>query len=37
LPKDFFEQLCILGKIDKNKLDYLEIEENWGQIKGGKS
>jgi len=37
MNKDFFEDLCHLSKINVNdlKIDYLE--DNWGQVKGGKS
>jgi len=37
LPKELFEDLCILGKIDKSKLKFKELGENWGQCIGGKA
>ncbi|MBD3252409.1 hypothetical protein GF386_01630 [Candidatus Pacearchaeota archaeon] len=36
LPRDFFEDLCYLARIDKNSLKVRYIRENWGQVKGGK-
>ncbi|MFA5174000.1 MAG: hypothetical protein WC438_02355 [Candidatus Pacearchaeota archaeon] len=36
LPKDFFESLCHIAKIDMNKLRFSYLEDNWGQVKGGK-
>ena len=37
LPEDFFKDLCYLSKIKKEELDFEFIEDNWGQIKGGKT
>jgi hypothetical protein len=36
LPEGFFEDLLKISGINKNNLDYEIIEENYGQIKGGK-
>ena len=36
LPKDFFEDLCDVANFDKSELEYEEVEENWGRVKGGK-
>jgi len=36
MPKDFFDNLCYLAKIDVNKLDIKYLKDNWGQIKGGR-
>jgi len=36
MSKDFFEDLCYLAKIEPKFLDVLYIENNWGQVKGGK-
>jgi len=36
MPVDFFDSLCYLAKIDKKELDYEEIGDNWGQVKGGR-
>jgi len=37
LPGEFFDDLCVLGKIDKSKIKFRVLEETWGQIKGGKA
>lgn len=36
IPEDLFERLCILARIDKEKLSFELLNENWGQVKGGK-
>lgn len=36
LPKSFFEQLCYLGKLNNKDFSFTILNENWGQIKGGK-
>jgi len=36
LPKELFEDLCHLAKIDFKDLDFEFLEGNWGQLKGGK-
>lgn len=36
LPEDFFRDLCYLAKINVDDLDVKFLEENWGQVKGGK-
>ena len=37
LPRTLFEDLCYLAKINKNQLSFSYLEENWGQIKGGRN
>ena len=37
MPKDFFDDLCYISKVNVNELDFKLIEDNFGQIKGGKS
>jgi len=36
LPRELFEELCHLTKIDMENLNYQEFEENWGKSIGGK-
>jgi len=36
MPKDFFEDLCYLAKINSKQLNIKFLEGNWGNIKGGK-
>ena len=36
LPKNFFENLCYLIKIDKMGLEKKYINGNWGKVKGGR-
>tara|TARA_Y100000310_G_C20247975_1_gene607734 strand:- start:246 stop:521 length:276 start_codon:yes stop_codon:yes gene_type:complete len=36
LPRDFFEDLCHISKINVKKLDVEYLEDNWGRVKGGK-
>lgn len=36
LPEDFFKDLCFLAKIDPTILEIEYLEENFGQILGGK-
>lgn len=36
LPEELFNSLCEFAKIDKKKLKFEIVEENYGQIKGGK-
>ncbi len=35
LPKDFFDDLCYLSKVNLKKFNFRYLNENWGQIKGG--
>jgi hypothetical protein len=37
MSKDFFEDLCHLIKINKNKFNIKYLNDNWGKVKGGKS
>ncbi len=34
LPREFFENICIITKTEK--IDFIIIDGNWGQAKGGK-
>lgn len=36
IPEDFFNDLCYLSKIGKEELNFELVEDNWGQVKGGK-
>jgi hypothetical protein len=36
LPEEFFNQICNLTKINQKKLKLEKLENNFGQIKGGK-
>lgn len=36
LPEDFFMDLCYLARINANSLKIRYLDENWGQVKGGK-
>jgi hypothetical protein len=36
LPEDFFNDLLVLGKVDKKSLKFSYLREHWGQAKGGK-
>ena len=36
LPQSLFDNLCHLAKINPRNLEVSYLEENWGQIKGGK-
>lgn len=36
MDKDLFEDLCHLSKINVNDLKIDSLEDNWGQVKGGK-
>ncbi len=36
LPLDFFENLCKLAELKKEDFNFEILNENWGQIKGGK-
>jgi len=36
LPKDFFDKLCFISEIDFKKFKIEFLEENFGQIIGGK-
>ena len=37
LPKDLFEDLCHISKINKEDLNVIYLKDDWGQVKGGKS
>jgi len=36
IPIGFFESLCYVARIDKRKLKFKTVDENWGQVKGGR-
>jgi len=36
LPKELFENLCKISGIDKTKLKFDILNDNWGKIIGGK-
>ena len=36
LPLTFFEDLCFISNINKSSLNVIFLEDNFGQIKGGK-
>ena len=36
LPEDLFKNMCYLAKVNVEELDVEYLEEDWGQIKGGK-
>ncbi len=36
LPEQFFRDLCYLAKIEIVSLDIEFMEDNWGQVKGGR-
>lgn len=36
LSESLFNDLCYISKINKEELHFEILEENWGQIKGGK-
>lgn len=36
LPKYLFEDFCEIARIDKRDLNFEEVGENWGKVKGGK-
>ena len=37
LPQDLFDNLCHLSKINPDSLNISYLENNWGQVKGGKN
>lgn len=36
LPLELFENLCLISQINKSLFKVIFLEDNWGQIKGGK-
>ena len=36
LSSELFDDLCEVAWIDKGSLDFEEVGENWGKVKGGK-
>ncbi len=36
IPRNFFEALCHIAKINPKHLNFKFINGNWGQIKGGR-
>jgi hypothetical protein len=37
LPENFFNSLIKFGEIDLNDFNFEFVENNWGQVKGGKT
>ncbi len=37
LPEQLFNDLCYLAKIEKEKLKFESLPENWGKVLGGKN
>jgi nitrate reductase beta subunit len=37
LPETLFDDLCYLANIDKSKVKFNLLKENWGQSNGGKN
>ena len=37
LPKELFDDLCVLGNINLRNLDIEFLEDNWGKVKGGRN
>lgn len=37
MPKELFDDLCTLTAINKKKIKFKELDENWGKVKGGKA
>jgi len=36
LPKEFFDDLCYVSKLNQKDLNVKYLEDNWGKVKGGK-
>ena len=36
LPKELFDNLCYIAKIESSKMKFNVVNDNWGQVKGGK-
>jgi hypothetical protein len=36
LPDNLFEELCRLGNVKRESLNYSLVENSWGQVKGGR-
>ncbi len=37
LPEELFKDLCSLARIDSSEINFELVDENWGQVKGGKN
>jgi hypothetical protein len=37
LPEELFDVFCGIGKIERQKVRVILLNENWGRIKGGKN
>ncbi len=35
MPKNFFDDLCYLSKVDERDFEFEVLDENWGQVLGG--
>lgn len=36
LPGELFDDLCDVANISKDDLNFEEVDENWGKVRGGK-
>ena len=36
MPQGLVNDLCFIAKINSHSLKFLELKDNWGQVKGGK-
>jgi len=36
LSLSLFDDLCEVARVDKGELEFEEVDENWGKVKGGK-
>jgi len=36
LPKEFFDDLCYVSKLNQKDLNVKYLKDNWGEVKGGK-
>lgn len=37
LPEDLFNKMCYLAKLNISDFEFDLLDDNWGQVKGGKS
>jgi len=37
LPENLFNDLCYISKVNKEDFNVVYLNENWGQVKGGKN
>jgi len=36
IPESLFSDFCYLGKVNRNRMNFKILMDNWGQVKGGK-